>query len=281
MRAVGNTVTLAVAAAMIGFTLGLLFGLIAGYFRDTWVDKVATSFAIAGVSVPHYWLGMVLVIIFAVELNWLPAGRARPRRPRGRARSRRLRRLGVGLGASALSDPAGDHHVRDPDGHHHSHSARADRRYTEPGLCRSTARQGPARDQRVPSRDQERGADGARRDGPAIGLYARRLDPDRDRVLLAGLGPVAQLRDFPARPAAAAGHDPGIGAVLRDPQPSGRYRSEEHTSELQSLTNLVCRLLLEKKKKLTSVAYNTTKRQKQRYIQLRRIHPTINLFTRR
>src|SRR5262249_8860418 len=78
LRAVQNTVTLAIAAAMIGFTLGLLFGLIAGYFRDSWIDKVATSFAIAGVSVPHYWLGMVLVIIFSVELNWLPAVGAGP-----------------------------------------------------------------------------------------------------------------------------------------------------------------------------------------------------------
>ena len=48
MRAVGNTVTLAIAAAAIGFSLGLFFGLIAGYFRNTWVDKVATSIAIAG-----------------------------------------------------------------------------------------------------------------------------------------------------------------------------------------------------------------------------------------
>ena len=78
LRAVQNTVTLAIAAAMIGFTLGLLFGLIAGYFRDTWVDKVATSFAIAGVSVPHYWLGMVLVIVFSVQLGWLPPGGAGP-----------------------------------------------------------------------------------------------------------------------------------------------------------------------------------------------------------
>jgi peptide/nickel transport system permease protein len=78
LHAVGNTVTLAIAAAMIGFTLGLFFGLIAGYFRDTWVDKVATSIAIAGVSVPHYWLGMVLVIVFSVELNWLPAVGAGP-----------------------------------------------------------------------------------------------------------------------------------------------------------------------------------------------------------
>jgi len=78
MRAVGNTVTLAIAAALIGFTLGLFFGLIAGYFRDTWIDKVATSIAIAGVSVPHYWLGMVMVIIFSVQLNWLPAVGAGP-----------------------------------------------------------------------------------------------------------------------------------------------------------------------------------------------------------
>ena len=56
----------------------VLLGLIAGYFRDTWIDKVATSIAIAGVSVPHYWLGMVLVIIFSVQLNWLPAVGAGP-----------------------------------------------------------------------------------------------------------------------------------------------------------------------------------------------------------
>lgn len=71
--AVGNTFILAVTAAFIGFVLGAFFGLIAGYFRNTWVDKLATSIAVAGVSVPHYWLGMVLVIIFSVWLNWLPA----------------------------------------------------------------------------------------------------------------------------------------------------------------------------------------------------------------
>ncbi|MFO1115742.1 MAG: ABC transporter permease [Beijerinckiaceae bacterium] len=77
-RAVANTVTLAIAAAIIGFSLGLFFGLVAGYFQDTWIDKLATSIAIAGVSVPHYWLGMVLVIVFSVELNWLPAVGAGP-----------------------------------------------------------------------------------------------------------------------------------------------------------------------------------------------------------
>jgi peptide/nickel transport system permease protein len=78
MRAVGNTIMLACAAAVIGFSLGLALGLIAGYFRDTWIDKLATSVAVAFVSVPHYWLGIVLVIIFSVELNWLPAVGAGP-----------------------------------------------------------------------------------------------------------------------------------------------------------------------------------------------------------
>ena len=132
LRAVSNTVTLAIAAALIGFTLGLFFGLIAGYFRDTWIDKVATSIAIAGVSVPHYWLGMVLVIIFSVQLNWLPAVGAGPER---------LRLVGLGLGAHEISHPAGDHDLGDPDGHRHPHRAGAHRRHPEPGLRRSAARQ--------------------------------------------------------------------------------------------------------------------------------------------
>jgi peptide/nickel transport system permease protein len=77
-RAVGNTVMLAVLASLIGFIAGLTFGFLAGYFRDTWVDKLVTTLSITGVSMPHYWLGMVLVIIFSVQLGWLPAVGAGP-----------------------------------------------------------------------------------------------------------------------------------------------------------------------------------------------------------
>jgi peptide/nickel transport system permease protein len=77
-RAVGNTVMLAVVAAGIGFLLGVAFGFLAGYFRDRWIDRAVTTLAITGVSVPHYWLGMVLVIIFSVQLGWLPAVGAGP-----------------------------------------------------------------------------------------------------------------------------------------------------------------------------------------------------------
>jgi peptide/nickel transport system permease protein len=78
MRAVGNTLILAGCASVIGFVFGLLFGIMAGYFRDSWIDKLVTTISITGVSMPHYWLGMVLVIIFSVILGWLPAVGAGP-----------------------------------------------------------------------------------------------------------------------------------------------------------------------------------------------------------
>jgi len=77
-KAVGNTLILATVATLIGFLLGSLFGFVAGYFRNSWADKLASFLSVIGVSVPHYWLGMVLVIIFAAQLNWLPATGAGP-----------------------------------------------------------------------------------------------------------------------------------------------------------------------------------------------------------
>lgn len=76
--AVKNTLVLAGAASALGFALGCLLGALAGAFRGTWIDRACVGAAVAGVSVPHYWLGMVLVIVFSVELNWLPAMGAGP-----------------------------------------------------------------------------------------------------------------------------------------------------------------------------------------------------------
>jgi peptide/nickel transport system permease protein len=78
LRAVGNTLMLAVVAAMLGFVFGLSLGFLAGYYKDTLLDRVVTTISITGVSMPHYWLGMVLVIIFSVQLGWLPAVGAAP-----------------------------------------------------------------------------------------------------------------------------------------------------------------------------------------------------------
>jgi peptide/nickel transport system permease protein len=76
--AIGNTFVLAMCATVIGFALGCSFGFVAGYFRGSWLDRLASFVAVIGVSVPHYWLGIVLVIVFSVELGWLPAVGAGP-----------------------------------------------------------------------------------------------------------------------------------------------------------------------------------------------------------
>ena len=225
LRAVSNTVTLAIAAALIGFTLGLLFGLIAGYFRDTWIDKVATSIAIAGVSVPHYWLGMVLVIIFSVQLNWLPAVGAGPGGSGAWGWDWEHMKYLVLPAITTSVIPMGivTRTVRALTGDILSQD-----------FVEALRAKGLRETRRVQARHQERRADRARGDGAATRLHARRLDPDRDRVLVAGLRPAAQFGDLPARPAAAAGHDPGAGVVLRRPQPAGRYRASLDRSAHQA-----------------------------------------------
>ncbi|MFT4265927.1 MAG: ABC transporter permease [Xenophilus sp.] len=78
MRAVGNTLQLAVAATLVAFVLGCFFGFVAGYFRNSLLDRFASLLSVLGVSVPHYWLGMVMVIVFSSLLMWLPATGAGP-----------------------------------------------------------------------------------------------------------------------------------------------------------------------------------------------------------
>lgn len=71
--AVVNTLILALAAILLGFVVGLVLGLVAGFSSGTPLDRLVTAAAVTGVSVPHYWLGMVLIAIFAVNLGSLPA----------------------------------------------------------------------------------------------------------------------------------------------------------------------------------------------------------------
>jgi peptide/nickel transport system permease protein len=73
MSAVAYSLRLALLATVIGFVLGSLFGFVAGYFRNSVVDRLASLLSVFGVSVPHYWLGMLLVIVFSVKFALLPA----------------------------------------------------------------------------------------------------------------------------------------------------------------------------------------------------------------
>ncbi len=78
LSAVGNTLLLAVVGGAAGFLGGTLLGCLAGYFHKTRIDRLASALSVAGVSVPHYWLGLLLTIIFSAQLNWLPAMGAGP-----------------------------------------------------------------------------------------------------------------------------------------------------------------------------------------------------------
>lgn len=73
LKALSNTIVLSLSAVLIAFSLAFVLGAIAAYFRGGLVDRAVTALSIVGVSVPNYWLGMVLIIIFSVELGILPA----------------------------------------------------------------------------------------------------------------------------------------------------------------------------------------------------------------
>ncbi|MGL4650773.1 MAG: ABC transporter permease, partial [Caldilineaceae bacterium] len=68
-----STLQLATAALLIAVSTGLLLGILAAVRRHTWVDGLVTGLAVAGVSTPSFWLGMLLILLFSVTLGWLPA----------------------------------------------------------------------------------------------------------------------------------------------------------------------------------------------------------------
>jgi peptide/nickel transport system permease protein len=78
MAAVSNTLVLAAVAAVVGVIMGCVLGGLAGYRTGSWIDRVASFLSVVGVSVPHYWLGLVLTIVFSIRLGWLPAMGAGP-----------------------------------------------------------------------------------------------------------------------------------------------------------------------------------------------------------
>ena len=69
-------VTLALAgfALFLTVAIGLPCGVIAAVRANTWVDQAVLTFALIGVSVPNFWLSLMLIVLFGVMLDWLPAG---------------------------------------------------------------------------------------------------------------------------------------------------------------------------------------------------------------
>ena len=66
------TLELAAAAMLVALGFSLPLGIVAAVRRGTAVDHAATTVALLGISIPNFWLGPLLAIVFAVELGWLP-----------------------------------------------------------------------------------------------------------------------------------------------------------------------------------------------------------------
>jgi peptide/nickel transport system permease protein len=73
LHALGNTLIVSTGAVIVAFPFAFLLGTLAAFRVGRTADRVATGISVIGISVPNYWLGIVLVIIFAVELRVLPA----------------------------------------------------------------------------------------------------------------------------------------------------------------------------------------------------------------
>ena len=62
----------AIMATVLAILIAIPFGTLSALFKDTWIDHVIRVFAIAGLAVPSFWLGMVIILVLLLNFNWIP-----------------------------------------------------------------------------------------------------------------------------------------------------------------------------------------------------------------
>jgi peptide/nickel transport system permease protein len=67
-----RTLPLALSSLLVGLLIAIPLGIISGIKPYSWIDNFATLFALLGVALPSFWVGIMLVLVFAVQLGWLP-----------------------------------------------------------------------------------------------------------------------------------------------------------------------------------------------------------------
>lgn len=67
------TLELAAASMVIGILLGIVLGIVSALFEGSWLDNSLMVFAVAGISLPSFWFGLLLIFFFSLTLGWLPA----------------------------------------------------------------------------------------------------------------------------------------------------------------------------------------------------------------
>ena len=70
---VASTAQLAVAAMLVAIAVGVPLGLLAALSRNSWLDVASMGTALLGVSMPSFWLGLLLIFVFSLHLAWFPA----------------------------------------------------------------------------------------------------------------------------------------------------------------------------------------------------------------
>jgi ABC-type dipeptide/oligopeptide/nickel transport system permease component len=68
------TAQLALASMAVAVFVALPLGIIAAVWKGTWIDHGAMTLSLVGISIPNFWLGPLMAIVFAVQLGWLPVG---------------------------------------------------------------------------------------------------------------------------------------------------------------------------------------------------------------
>ena len=69
-----NTLNLALASMILSILVGVPAGIIAALRKDKLIDNVLTTTSLAGISIPNFWLGTMLIYLFSVKLRWFPSG---------------------------------------------------------------------------------------------------------------------------------------------------------------------------------------------------------------
>ena len=72
------TIQLALMALVIAVVIGVPAGIMSAYRKGTWIDWLANILALSGLSVPNFWLGIMLILLVSVKLGWLPASGYQP-----------------------------------------------------------------------------------------------------------------------------------------------------------------------------------------------------------
>jgi peptide/nickel transport system permease protein len=67
-----RTFELAMAAIFIALLISVPLGIVSGMKHGSWMDSMGVTIAVLGVSIPNYWLGIMLILVFSVKMQWLP-----------------------------------------------------------------------------------------------------------------------------------------------------------------------------------------------------------------